>query len=129
MIFLDSSYIKGLILKNDDYNHFSKRIKPYLKHETKVINTTVLVEVLNSIKQNNYDNDVNELLACLENLDVYDFLAMKDYGESMRWFNYFGKSINFSDCTIVNSMIKHSITRIVSFDSDFDKISAFERIH
>lgn len=77
MIFLDSSYIKGLILKNDDYNHFSKRVKPYLKHETKVINTTVLVEVLNSIKQNNYDNDVNELLSCLENLDVYDFLAMK----------------------------------------------------
>lgn len=46
----------------------------------------------------------------------------------MKWFN-FGKSINFSDCTIVNSMIKHSITRIVSFDSDFDKIGAFERIH
>ena len=66
MIFLDSSYIKGLILKNDDYNHLSKRIKPYLKHEAKVINTTVLVEVLNSIKQGNYDKDTKELLKCLK---------------------------------------------------------------
>ncbi len=36
MIFLDSSYIKGLILKNDDYNHQSKKIKPYLKNEAKL---------------------------------------------------------------------------------------------
>ena len=58
MIFLDSSYIKGLILKNDDYNHLSKKIKPFLKNETKVINTTVLVEVLNAVKRNNYYRDV-----------------------------------------------------------------------
>lgn len=51
MIFLDSSYIKGLILKNDDYNHLSKKIKPYLESEGKAINSTVLLEVLNSIKQ------------------------------------------------------------------------------
>lgn len=75
MIFLDSSYIKGLILKNDDYNHLSKRIKPYLKHEAKVINTTVLVEVANSIKHGNYERDVSELLTCLKTLGVFDFLA------------------------------------------------------
>lgn len=122
MIFLDSSYIKGLILKNDDYNHFSKRIKPFLKSEAKVINTTVLMEVMNSIKQNNYENDVDVLLDSLINLDIYDFLTMSDYRESMFWFNHFGKSINFSDCTIINSMVKHKINRIASFDSDFDKI-------
>ena len=129
MIFLDSSYIKGLILKNDDYNHLSKRIKPYLKHETKVINSTVMAEVLNSIKQNNNNNDVSELFACLKTLDIFDFLAWDDYEASLGWFNYFDKSINFSDCTIINSMIKHKIQRIVSFDSDFDKIKGFERIH
>ena len=129
MIFLDSSYIKGLILKNDDYNHLSKKIKPFLKNETKVINTTVLVEVLNAVKRNNYYRDVNELLVCLTNLDIFDFLAMEDYNKSLEWFNYYGKSINFADCTIVNTMINLKINRIVSFDSDFDKINGFERIH
>lgn len=73
MIFLDSSYIKGLILKNDDYNHLSKKIKPYLKHEAKVINTTVLVEVLNAIKVNNYNQDLNDLISYLMNLDILIF--------------------------------------------------------
>ena len=83
MIFLDSSYIKGLILKNDDYNHLSKKIKPYLKHEAKVINTTVLVEVLNAIKANNYNQDLNELISSLVNLDIFDFLLMDDYEKSL----------------------------------------------
>lgn len=129
MIFLDSSYIKGLILKNDDYNQYSKRIKPFLKHETKVINTTVFLEVLNAVKVNNYDNDINILLNCLVELDIFDFLTMDDYRSSMLWFNYYGKSINFADCTIINTMVNHKINRIASFDSDFDKIKGFERIH
>ena len=129
MIFLDSSYIKGLILKNDDYNHQSKKIKPLLVNETKAINLTVLVEVLNAVRQNNYEKDLDELLYCLLNLDIFDFLYMEDYDESMNWFKHYGKSINFSDCTIINSMINHKISRIVSFDSDFDKIKGFQRIH
>lgn len=95
MIFLDSSYIKGLILKNDDYNHLSKRIKPYLKHEAKVINTTVLVEVANSIKHGNYERDVSELLTCLKTLDVFDFLPWEDYESSLDWFNYFDSASTF----------------------------------
>ena len=31
MIFLDSSYIKGLVLKHDGYNHLSKKIKPHFE--------------------------------------------------------------------------------------------------
>lgn len=129
MIFLDSSYIKGLILKNDNYNHLSKKIKPYLENEVKVINSTVLIEVLNSIKQNNYDKNVTNLLYCLLDLDLFDFLIVADYEDSMKWFEYYNKSINFADCTIINSMKNHRITRIASFDSDFDKIKGFERVH
>ena len=129
MIFLDSSYIKGLILKNDNYNHLSKKIKPYLENEGKAINSTVLLEVLNSIKQNNYDKSVTDLLYCLLDLDLFDLLIISDYEESMKWFEHYNKSINFADCTIINSMKNHKITRIASFDSDFDKIKGFERVH
>ena len=129
MIFLDSSYIKGLILKNDDYNHISKRVKPLLENEAKVINLTVLVEVLNSIKKTNYDEDMDDLLDCLLNLDVFDYLDITDYRDAMRWFKYFDKSINFADCTIINTMVNHRITKIVSFDSSFDKIKGFQRIY
>lgn len=129
MIFLDSSYIKALVLKNDRYNHHAKKIKPFLKNEAKVINLTVLVEVLNSIKQKNFEYDVEELYAELLNLDVFDFLLFSDYDKSLDLFDYFGKTINFADCTIINTMFKYQISRIASFDSDFDKIKGFERIY
>lgn len=129
MIFLDSSYIKGLILKKDKYNHLSKKIKPLIKNETKVINVTVLVEVLNAVKKTNYEGDIEELLGCLLDLDIFDFLDVSDYEDSMKWFKYYDKSINFSDCTIINTMINRKITKVASFDSDFDKVKGFSRIH
>lgn len=70
-----------------------------------------------------------DLLYCLLDLDLFDLLIISDYEESMKWFEYFNKSINFADCTIINSMKNHKITRIASFDSDFDKIKGFERVH
>ena len=70
MIFLDSSYIKGLILKNDDNNRYSKNIKLLLKNETKAINVTVLLEALNAVRKNNYQDDVDDLLDCLINFDI-----------------------------------------------------------
>ena len=54
MIFLDTSYIIGLIVKNDRYCDISKDIKLNLKHEAKMTNITVLVEVLNSLNKYNF---------------------------------------------------------------------------
>ena len=51
-----------------------------------------------------------------------------DYKEACVLFRYYGGSINFADCTILQSMQNHEITRIASFDKDFDKIKGIQRI-
>lgn len=51
MIFLDSSYLIALIIDKDTHHKKSKTLKPVLSNEIKVINNTVLVEVLNSLKK------------------------------------------------------------------------------
>lgn len=117
-----------MILKNDAYNHLSKKIKPHLKNETKVTNLTVLVEVLNAVKRSNFEGNVGDLLVCLLGMDIFDFLDISDYKDAMKWFEYYDRSINFSDCTIINTMVNNKITKIASFDSDFDKIKGFVRI-
>lgn len=129
MIFLDTSYLRGLLLKKDPYHTISKNIRPFLAKETKAINITVLVEVLNQLDNNNYRKDVTKLVNCLINLDAFILLSERDYWDALKLYNYYGKSINFADCTIIDSMVKHNISRIVSFDSDFDKIKGFERVH
>lgn len=128
MIFLDTSYINGLILKNDSYSADSGNMEPYLENESKATNITVLVEVLNSLTNYNFFGNVDDLFNYLLNFDILDCLTYQDYNSAMILFKYYNGSINFSDCTILQSMQKYGITRIASFDSDFDKIKGIQRI-
>lgn len=127
MIFLDSSYLIGLILKNDPFNPQSHLLKHYLEKEKKVINNTVLNEVLNSLGSNNYIPDLPFIKKLLFSFNI-DVLTYDDYKDSFELFEFYNFSINFSDCTILNTMQNHNINKIVSFDSDFDKVKGIERV-
>lgn len=129
MIFLDTSYINGLILNKDTYASLSRSMKPILEEETKVTNITVLLEVLNSVDKYNFLGDLEDLKNQLLNLNIFDFLTDEDYERAFELFKFYNRSLNFADCTILQTMQNHGITRIASFDSDFDKINGIERIY
>ena len=99
-----------------------------MKNEKKVINITVVVEVLNALKKNNFRGNIKEIIIELCKVDILDWLTKEDYRLAMEKFRFYNGSINFSDCTILVSMEKYGITRIVTTDSDFDKVRGFERI-
>lgn len=128
MIFLDSSYLIGVILKKDKYTKRALELKPLLKHEKKLINNTVFNEVLNSLSETNSNYDVDELTDLLLSYKI-DFLTADDYADAVASYKYYNHSINFSDCTILQTMMKNKVNTIVSFDSDFDKINGFHRIY
>ena len=52
-----------------------------------------------------------------------------DYLKSLEISGWFDDSINFSDCTIVETMMKKKITDIVTFDRDFEKINSLNVIN
>lgn len=128
MIFLDSTYLIGLILKNDSLYYKSHLLKPYLDDENKIINNTVFNEVLNSVTSNNSHYDLNHIKKLLLSFNI-DFLTSDDYFDSFDIFEYYNFSVNFSDCTILNTMQNYNINQIASFDSDFDKIKGVKRIY
>ena len=128
MIFLDSTYLMGLILKNDSLYYKSHLLKPYLDDENKIINNTVFNEVLNSVTSNNSNYDLNHIKKLLLSFNI-DFLTSDDYLDSFDIFEYYNFSVNFSDCTILNTMQNYNINQIASFDSDFDKIKGVKRIY
>lgn len=128
MIFLDSTYLIGLILKNDSLYYKSHLLKPYLDDENKIINNAVFNEVLNSVTSNNSHYDLNHIKKLLLSFNI-DFLTSDDYLDSFDIFEYYNFSVNFSDCTILNTMQNYNINQIASFDSDFDKIKGVKRIY
>ncbi len=127
MIFLDSSYLIGLLVKKDSYVNKSLKIEPIIEDENKLINNTVFNEVLNSLTPNNSNYTIDDSVELLSSFDV-DFLTSEDYNEVVESFKYYNHGINFSDCTILHTMIKNNVDTIVSFDKDFDKIGGIRRI-
>ena len=129
MIFLDTCYLISLIDKKEPHHVDSLEIQEYLlnTNEKTIINTTVLVETLNrSIKTNtfagkmfNYLNSKHEIIK----------LTSDDYLQSLDLNMWYGNSINYSDCTIINTMIKMGVTDIVTFDGDFKKVDGFNIIN
>jgi predicted nucleic acid-binding protein len=114
--------------KRDAHHNDSLKIQKYLDEfkEKTVINTTVLVETLNrSVGVCEVLKDLHDQLYD-ENIVVQ--LTNRDYLKSLEINSWFGNSINYSDCTIISSMMDMGITRIVSFDGGFEDISMYEVI-
>ncbi len=129
MIFLDSSLFIALILENDINHEKAKVLIESLGYERKIINTVVIFEVLNSLNNWNLKLSIDDILDKLCSLDKIDFLNKKDVSNSLRIFKYYNQSINFADCAILKTMFDNKVNKIVSFDSDFDKIDGIERIY
>lgn len=126
MIFLDSSYLIALMLKQDRNYKKASDLKTTIFNERIIINNTVLSEVLNSFNKYNslnLEHNVNNMFK----FDI-DYLIEDDYKKALTYYRYYNTAINFSDCTILVTMNKYNTDKIVSFDSDFNKIKGIINI-
>lgn len=126
MIFLDSSYLIALMLKQDRNYKKASDLKTTIFNERIIINNTVLSEVLNSFNKYNslnLEHNVNNMFK----FDI-DYLTEQDYKKALTYYRYYNTAINFSDCTILVTMNKYNTDKIVSFDSDFNKIKGIINI-
>ena len=81
-------------------------LRKIIEVEKKIINNTVLNEVLNSLDKNlNYEK-VKKIVNSIYNIDEIYYLSKDDYNESLGLFHNYNHSINFSDCKILEVMVK-----------------------
>lgn len=128
MIFLDTGYYIGLLDEKDSHHNDSIRIRDEIEgyNETTVINTTVIVETLN--QSVGTCENIEELYNNLKEENKVISLTKQDYLKSLDINGWYGNTLNYSDCTIVKTMMNLGITRIVSFDGCFKKIGKYEVI-
>lgn len=130
MIFYDSSYLISLFNKRDPYHDDGIEIYHNLSDKTlnPHINTTVVLEVLNSA--NKYNRlKTNEIFKELESKTNIIMLDYEDLKNSLDLHKYYNHALNFNDCTILNTMNENDINFIISFDRDFDKVKWIKRIY
>ena len=86
----------------------------------------VLVETLN--RSVGKKDDVKQLWDDLHVNNIVIQLSDEDYLKSLEINGWFNNSINYSDCTIIQTMMSMGINRIVSFDGGFKKIGKYDVI-
>ncbi len=127
MIFVDTSFLIALLVKTDSHHEKALKIAESI-HERKVINSTVMNETLNAFTGKG-GKIGKELYQIIEEMFDIEFLNQSDYEHAMEIYLHFDSSINFSDCTILSTMIRNKIDKIISFDSDFEKVKGIKIIN
>lgn len=127
MIFVDTSFLISLLVKTDSHHEKALKIAESI-HERKVINSTVMNETLNAFTGKG-GKIGKELYQIIEEMFDIEFLNQSDYEHALEIYLQFDSSINFLDCAILSTMIRNKIDKIISFDSDFEKVKGIKIIN
>jgi predicted nucleic acid-binding protein len=129
MIFVDSSFFIALVDRKDQWHSAAKAVLPVLADETILISELIIAESVTIIGRRSGGKAGEQLYHYfMDNCDliVTDEKILKG---SMSVFLCYDGTLSVSDAVSVFIMKKKNIDRIISFDSDFDKVEGIVRIH
>ncbi|HUT37914.1 MAG TPA: PIN domain-containing protein [Methanoregula sp.] len=129
MILVDSSFFIALVDRKDQWHPDAKALLPMLADETIIISDLILAESVTITGRRSGGKAGEQLYHYfIDNCDLV-FTDEKNLKGGMVVFLRYDGTLSVSDAVSVFIMEKKNIIRIVSFDSDFDKVAGIVRIH
>lgn len=129
MIFVDSSFFIALVDRKDQWHPAAKAVLPVLTDETIIISDLIIAESVTLIGRRSGGKAGEQLYHYfIDNCDLV-FIDEKILKGSISVFLRYDGTLSVSDSASVFIMMKKNINRILSFDSDFDKVAGIVRIH
>jgi hypothetical protein len=129
MIFVDSSFFIALVDRKDQWHPAAKAVLTVLADETIIISDLIIAESITIIGRRSGGKAGEQLYHYFtDNCDLV-VTNEKILKGSMSVFLRYDGTLSVSDAVSVFIMKRRNIDRILSFDSDFDKIAGIVRIH
>lgn len=128
MYFLDTTFLVGLFVSNDQWHPQAIEIYGKIRNEKLVISRMVIAETITVLKNKIRTKDIREIYNNLPRL----FEIIEDaqlFDGAMTEFVKYDAHISFFDSMYVFIMYEKNISKIVSFDSDFDRVDGIIRLH
>ena len=128
MIFADSSYFIALSRERDRWHKDALKLVPKI-NEPMMISDLIVSEsvtLVGSLEGGKAGKILYEYFT--DNCKI-TFMDVGILAKAVDTFLMYDGSISLADAASVEIMKKHRIKRILSFDSDFDKIPEIDRIH
>jgi predicted nucleic acid-binding protein len=128
MIFVDSSFFIATVREKDRWHkealNLAEKIKEHLLISELIISESITM--VGSLEGGKVGKILFEYF--LDNCKI-EFINEEMLGKSMDTFLKYDGSISLADASSIEIMKKHGVNKIISFDSDFDKITGIDRIH
>jgi predicted nucleic acid-binding protein len=127
MIFADSSYFIAIARENDRWHKDALRVSEKTR-ESLLISELIISEsitMVGSFEGGKAGKTLYEYF--IDNCKI-EFLNEELMEKTVDTFLKYDGSISLADASSVEIMRKHGIKKIISFDSDFDKVNEVNRI-
>lgn len=129
LIFCDSSFFIALALANDQWHSQAKKLVPLIEKSDKTVSNLVLSEAVTM---------VGSLGGGKQGKLIYDYLMdncqiiqidQEICDNAIQIYLKYDGVLSFADSVSLELMKVGKIKKIVSFNSDFDKIDTIERVY
>jgi len=128
MILVDSSFFIALADRKDQWHVLAKKLRTSLAGETVIISDLIVAEAVTIIGKRSGGKAGEHLYHFfIDNCDII-FVDEQILKGGMSVFLRYDGILSVSDAVSVSIMAKKGIDRILSFDSDFDKVDGISRL-
>ena len=128
MILVDSSFFIALADRKDQWHVKAKKLQASLAGETVIISDLIVAEAVTIIGKRSGGKAGEHLYHFfIDNCDII-FVDEQSLKGGMSVFLRYDGTLSVSDAVSVSIMAKKDIDRILSFDSDFDKVDGISRL-
>lgn len=129
LIFVDTSFIVAFVNKKDQWHPKTHTIADEIESEEKIISNLVISETLTLLGKRFGGKIIKPVYNNMkDNYIIFDE-TRKLYDNSVNTQLKYDGTISLADSVSVEIMKELKINKIVSFDSDFDKVDKINRIY
>lgn len=129
MIFIDSSFFIALANKKDQWHEKAKELSKVVeKEDVLLISDLVLSETVTGVGSLKGGKEGKIIYDYLRDSCKREFSNEELYERAINTFLRYDGAISFADAVSIEVMNIYRISKIASFDSDFDKIDGIFRM-
>ncbi len=128
MIFADSSFFIAIVREKDRWHKDALKLAEKIK-EPLLISELIISESITMVGSFEGGKAGKLLYEYFQDNCKIEFINEGMLDKSVDTFLKYDGSISLADASSIETMKKHKVKKIISFDSDFDKIHEIDRIH
>ena len=128
MIFVDSSFFIGLTDAKDQWHENALKVRVKI-HEDMVVSDLVISESVTSIGNRSGGKAGVKLYDFFIDNCQIEYTDENLLRESMEAYIKYDGKLSVADSASIVIMKELGISKIISFDSDFDKVRGIKRVH